>query len=340
MNETISEIQLASNQSQATTAILLVNLGTPDKPTPGSVYSFLSRFLSDPRVVDLPSIPWRILLHTLILPIRSFRLAKLYQSIWTSHGSPLKNHTERLCAALEKSLKKSEKITESWVLRHAMTYSNPNLKQVLKEIIKLPVARLIVIPLFPQFSSTTTLPIWDIITKTLKPHRVLPSIHFIHEYSNEISYIQTLSESITEFWNQHGQSKRLLFSFHGMPKRYSIMGDPYIQSCETLVKALAKMLKIPENFYEISFQSRFGYASWHTPTTEDVLTQWARQGIKSVDVISPSFAVDCLETLEEINIQMRHVFMNAGGEKYQYIPALNDKPAHVNALKALIEKFF
>lgn len=324
---------------KSNTSVLLINLGTPEKPTAFAVYKFLSRFLSDPRVIELPKLIWRFFLYTIVLPIRSLSVAQLYKSIWTVDGSPLKVQTKRLCDALGNSLQKSEHLDTIKVF-YAMTYSSPKLDIILKEILNQNISQLIILPLFPQYSSTTTAAAFDAIAKTLKAYRKLPSIYFIHEYANTDLYKKALSESITEFWNQHGRSERLLFSFHGIPKRYEDMGDPYRIQCEMLVEALVKILKIPENSYGISYQSRFGWNAWLKPSTTSLLQEWAINGIKSVDVISPSFAVDCLETLEEINIQMRQIFIKAGGHRYQYIPALNDKPAHVNVLKALIEKIF
>lgn len=344
------------NSNPHQTAILLVNIGTPDKPTLGSIFQFLSRFLSDPRVIELPQFFWRILLYCLILPIRVFRIKKLYQSIWMPQGSPLKVYTERLCIALQNAyhhdscyntdvLNKNDVLNNNAIhhsvsVYYAMTYSNPYLKNILLDILKQPIERLIVLPLFPQYSSTTTGAVWDAVTNILKRYRRLPSFYFIKEYASDSFYLQAVCESITKFWNQHGPTERLLFSFHGIPLRYETLGDPYANNCKTMVRAVAKMLKIPENFYEISFQSRFGLSTWVAPNTQEVLQKFALNGIKSVDVISPSFAVDCLETLEELNVQMRHVFMNAGGERFRYIPALNDDKAQVDALKRVIEKKF
>lgn len=319
-----------------TTALLLVNLGTPEAPTPAAVFKFLREFLFDARVVNLPLL-FRLMLQ-LILPFRAKRVAKLYQRIWLQEGSPLQVYTERLGQALAYSLRQTQQ--ECVPVYTAMTYGNPNIEIQINDIIKKKIERLIVIPLFPQYSKATTAAVWDKLAKALMRHSFVPSLIFINEYTNDDLYVLALAESITLHWSLHGRGERLLFSFHGIPKRNVLMGETYPLACKRLGDRVAKMLKIPENSYEISFQSRFGAAPWVTPYTDQLLTNWGNLGVQSVDVISPSFAVDCLETLEELNIQMREIFLKSGGKTYQYIPALNDSPAHVMVLKGLIQKFF
>lgn len=322
-------------------AVLLINLGTPEAPTPKAVSKFLFQFLSDRRVVDLPGLAWKAILR-LMLPLRSIKVSRMYQEIWMQDGSPLKIYTEKVSKKLEEALHESN---HKIPVFYAMTYSTPSIAEVLRNILqneseKERITRLIILPLFPQYSKTTTAAAWDKLTHELNRQIFIPSIHFIHEYANEIEYQEALAESITKFWTEHPQSERLLFSFHGVPKALERAGDSYIKTCKKLSANVAKLLKIPENSYEISFQSQFGFAPWSTPKTADILTQWGTLGIQSVDVISPSFAVDCLETLEELDKRMRKVFYASGGKCYQYIPALNDSETHIRVLKKIILKFF
>jgi len=321
------------------TAVLLVNLGTPLLPTHREVTRFLKEFLADPCVVDLPKIlRWAL---QLILPFRAKRVVKLYQSIWMKEGSPLKVYSHRLGEGLQGALQETiERYNTEVTVHVAMTYGNPNIIATVNEILNNKIDRLIVLPLFPQYSKATTKPIWNKLCDALKHRLVIPDFHFINEYANNHLYIQALAESIAQFWRERGKSEQLLFSFHGVPVRNLIQGDTYPTTCRALALRVAEELKIPENSYAISFQSRFGLSPWMRPYTDQQLRDWAGLGVKSVDVVSPSFAVDCLETLEELDIGMRHLFLASGGEKYQYIPALNDNQAHIEALKGLIIKFF
>lgn len=352
------------------TAVLLVNLGTPEAPTPKAISKFLFHFLSDRRVVDLPRILWKAVLH-LILPFRSIKVSRMYQAIWRQEGSPLKIYTERLSIKLENALNemahndfnsplkasntslndynaplndsKYKMNNDKIPVFYAMTYSTPSITNVLRNILqnnKERITQLIVLPLFPQYSKTTTAAVWDKLTHEFKRQVFIPSIHFINEYANEVEYQKALAESITTFWSEHPKSERLLFSFHGVPKAIERGGDTYVKTCKNLAQAIAKILNIPENSYEISFQSRFGFSPWSEPQTAHVLSAWGALGIQSVDVISPSFAVDCLETLEELDKQMRKLFYASGGKCYQYIPALNDSDSHIRVLKKIIQKFF
>lgn len=325
-----------SSKKIVKTAVVLVNLGTPKAPTPREVWRFLSQFLFDPCVVDLPKL-FRIGLQA-ILPFRAKKVAKLYQRIWMPEGSPLQVHTERLGLGLQKSLQAS--FQRDIPVYVAMTYGSPNVASVVKNVIHNKIERLIVLPLFPQYSKSTTRAVWNKLNNAFSEHILIPSFYFIHEYANEEVFINAQALSIDKFWTQNKRSERLLFSFHGIPKRYETLGDTYPKACKRLAREIAKKLKIAENSYEISFQSRFGFAPWVTPYTDQILRDWGRAGIQSVDIVSPSFAVDCLETLEELDIEMRHLFLASGGKKYQYIPALNDSPIHIEALKCLIQKFF
>lgn len=320
------------------TGVLLVNLGTPDSPTPWAVMKFLGEFLSDGRVVELPKLLWRFILYGIILPFRSFKVAKKYQAIWTSHGSPQRVIMAQLAERL--SIYLSAQIGLNVPVISAMTYGNPSLKQGISTLRAKGVSRLIVLPLFPYYSSTTTAAVLDAVARQMAKLRSVPSIFFIHEYGLRESYLDALAESIRAHWHVKGRAERLLFSFHGLPKRNQQKGDPYPEQCIEAAKRLVKILNIADNYWKIGFQSRFGYNEWLTPATDDCLTQWALEGVKSVEVVSPSFAVECLETVEELDDQSRHLFLKAGGESFQYIPTMNDTDRHVRVLGNLINKFF
>jgi ferrochelatase len=320
------------------TTVLLVNLGSPNAPTPWEVMRFLRQFLGDKRVVEIPSLLWKGILYGLVLPIRSKKTAKLYQKIWTTSGSPLTVNTQKLTLRLKEKLSQILECPPN--ILYAMTYGFPNLSTVLKENLSEDTKKLIVIPLFPFYSATTTASIWDRLTQHFKNKRRLPSIHFINEYGAEPLFREGILKSIQDYWDANGTPERLLFSFHGLPKRNVRLKDPYVESCLEMGTSLRNMLKFPEKNIDFSFQSRFGYSEWVGPNTIDVVTKWAQSGIESVDVICPSFAVDCLETLEEIAIQTKEKFLFAGGKKLRYIPALNDHFYQINVLTDLILKFF
>lgn len=317
--------------------VLLVNLGTPTSPTPWGVMKFLRLFLSDRRVVELPAWLWRFILYGLVLPFRSFKVAKQYQLIWDKDGSPLRVFSQKLAYGLSQHLILEKGIDVSVFL--SMTYGPPNLKDGIATIIEKNISDLIVIPLFPIYSPTTTAAVFDAIAREIRSRRSFPNLFFIREYALEECYLDALAESIREHW-KYSSNHRLLFSFHGTPKRNLSLGDTYTFQCEMLVKRLCEKLNLPENSFEIAFQSRFGFLKWTTPSTSEILTTWARTGVKSVWVVSPSFAVDCLETLEELMVQARQIFLNAGGEHFHFIPSLNHSDRHIRALSTLIAKYF
>ncbi len=327
---------------QQNSAVLLVNLGTPESLTVFGIYKFLRAFLLDRRVINLPRLLWWLILHIIILPFRTTRVLKLYQNIWTQEGSPLHVWTERLAAQLEKKLKAADATgtQEKIPVYYAMTYGTPNIPNCLKLIEKNHTHRLIIIPLFPQYSSTTTGAIFDKITDYFKKNRYIPSMVFINEYATEESYIEALKQSIVEHCQQYGYPERLLFSFHGIPVSYEQAGDPYPTQCRNLVSTVASHLNLSEETWELGFQSRFGLNRWLKPSTVGILKRWALDGVKSIAIVSPSFSVDCLETLEELNIQYRKTFIQYGGKIFQYIPALNDSAQHIEVLKALVDKYF
>lgn len=320
-------------------AILLINLGSPAHSDPLHVGLFLKQFLWDKRVVKINRIMWWVILHFFVIPFRSKRLSKLYHKIWTLEGSPLISNTKNLSRRLEKRF--SEENTPISVYT-AMTYGNPSIETAILEIAKNEITHLIVLPLFPQYSGTTTGAVYDAISNCFKKNHQLkiPSLRFISHYYHENAYLLALASSIERFFLLHGQMERLLFSFHGLPKKQIAMGDPYETQCQMTAKHVANMLKLPENYWKIAFQSRFGLNEWTGPSVEEQLLHWIEEGITTVVVIAPSFAVDCLETLEEIEIRTREFFLKKGGKSFHYIPALNDSELHVDVLSTLIKKNF
>lgn len=312
--------------------ILLVNLGTPDAPTPQAVRHYLAEFLTDPRVVELPRWLWLPILHGIILRIRPARSAHNYQKIWTEHGSPLLAISQRLTTALQIALRQ-QFITESLTVVLGMRYGKPSIVSALENLRQLGIKRLLVLPLYPQYSSATTGATFDAVTKELCNWRCVPELRIINNYYDQPLYLEALAQTIREVWKNHQPPKRLLFSFHGLPKRVVDDGDPYAEQCLSTARGVSARLKLTDEQWAISFQSRFGREEWLRPYTDEILRTWAATGTERVDVICPGFAVDCLETLEEIALQNRELFIKSGGNDYHYIPALNE---HFDHLKMLI----
>jgi ferrochelatase len=310
-------------------AVLLVNLGTPDAPTPAGVKAFLSEFLQDPRVIKLTPLIWWPILHGFVLPARSKRVSQLYQSIWTPEGSPIKANTIRQVKALQAQL------GDAYQVFYAMRYASPSIANVLSEIASGGFDEITVLPLYPQFSHTTTSSVMDAIARAIKKIAI-PPMRILPEYYHHPLYIQALVNSIKEHWKRMGRGERLLFSFHGLPQKYVDEGDPYPRHCEATVEAVVRLLGMKAEEYQIAYQSRFGPTLWIGPYTDHILQDWAGQGIKHVDIISPAFAADCLETLEELSITNKEAFIAAGGEKLHYIPALNDREDHIEMMCALL----
>lgn len=310
-------------------AVLLVNLGTPTEPTPKGVKAFLAEFLHDKRIIPLTRWLWCPLLHGVILPIRSPKVAKLYQSIWWKEGSPLRVITERQAAALQA-------MHPEWTVYHAMRYGEPHWRTVLDTIASNGHTSLHVLPLYPQYSVTTTESVFDVLKIAQKSGR-LPPLTTLKSYHDHPLYIEALAQSVEAHWAQKGRGERLLLSFHGIPEEFHHAGDPYPLECKETARLLAARLQLPEDAYQVTFQSRFGPKAWVKPYTIDVLKAWAQAGIAHVDVISPSFSADCLETLEELSHTLKAEFLAAGGQHYHYIPALNDTAAHITLLSALCQ---
>ena len=311
--------------------VLMVNLGTPEAATPRAVKRYLAEFLSDRRVVDTPRWLWWPLLRGIILPIRSPRVAKLYQSIWMDEGSPLLVFCRRQQSALAARL-------PDMAVELAMSYGRPDLPSALQRLLAAGVTRLIVLPLYPQYSCSTSAAIWDAVARILGGYRRLPSVNFIRDYAEHPAYIAALKDSIEASFARHGQPDRLLLSFHGIPQRYARDGDDYPQRCEDTRRALVASLDFPPERVMMTFQSRFGREPWLTPYTDQTLGALPTQGVRHVQVVCPGFSSDCLETLEEINVQNREIFTHAGGENYHYIPALNDNPLHIELFRQLVSE--
>ena len=325
-----------SHDSAGGAAVLLANLGTPDAPTSAAVRTYLAEFLSDPRVVELPRVLWWPALHGVVLPLRSGRAARAYQSIWTEEGSPLLVHSRRIRDALAVAL--TTRLSEPVTVALAMRYGRPAIGEELETLRRAGVRRLLVLPLYPQYSSATTGSVLDAVGERLRRWRRVPALQFVDAYHDEDGYIGALARSVREHWSSGARARRLLFSFHGLPKRSVAAGDPYHAQCLTTARLVAQRLELPADAWAVSFQSRFGRAEWLAPYTLDLLVQWARDGIRDVDVICPGFAADCLETLEEIAQQNRAIFRAAGGQELRYIPALNASPEHIAALAGLIRQ--
>ena len=310
------------------TGLLLVNLGTPDEPTTAAVRRYLRVFLSDSRVITLPRIPWRILLNTLILPLRSPVVAKKYREIWGAGGSPLRMHSLALGDKLSAEL--------GMPVAVGMRYGQPSLKDALLQLRQTGIDNLIVLPLFPQFSSATSASVFDAVTAAFRPCPHLPAFHFIPDYHDQPDYIACLAGRIKAQWAKQGRAQKLLIFFHGLPQRMVDQGDPYQRQCQQTAQLLAENLALSPAEWELAYQSRFGKTAWLQPYGIERIKKLPLEGTTSVELISPGFATDCLETLEELNIQYREQFIAAGGKSYHYISALNSEADHVTCMANII----
>ncbi|MGB5834563.1 MAG: ferrochelatase [Thiohalocapsa sp.] len=316
--------------------VLLLNLGTPDAPTPSAVRRYLSEFLKDPRVVEIPRPIWWLVLHGVILRVRPSRSARAYQAVWTERGSPLLDVARRQATELQERI--AQRFGKSALVELGMRYGNPSVAESLGRMKEANVRRLLVLPLYPQYSGTTTASVFDAVTDELSTWRWLPELRFINHYHDNLDYINAVTDSIRSAWAEHGEPERLLFSFHGIPKRYFTAGDPYHCHCHKTARMVVERLKLPEDRWMVSFQSRVGRDEWLQPYTDETLKLWGGDGVKSVHVIAPGFSADCLETLEEINVENRGYFLEAGGEFYHYVPCLNDDSAHIDMMMGLVEQ--
>jgi len=315
----------------ANTAVLLTNLGTPDRLERASIKRFLREFLSDPLVVRLPRALWLPLLYGIILPLRSGKTLQAYSRVWGEEGSPLLAYANRQRNALQ------EKLFAQAHVELAMRYGNPSYPSVLRLLRDAGVDKLVVLPLYPQYSVTTTATSYKHLKNTLRDLDYSPALEFIGYYPDHPAYIDALAESIREHWQQ-GQ-RHLLMSFHGLPQANIDRGDPYQQQCEKSAQLLAAKLGLDATDWSIGYQSRFGKQTWIQPYTSDVLHQLVERGVRAVDVVCPGFSADCLETLDEIEVEYRNEFLQLGGEKFSYIPALNDRDAHIEMMQKLVQPY-
>ena len=315
--------------SMPKTGLLLVNLGSPDQPTAAATRRYLAEFLSDPRVVEIPRAVWWLVLHGIILNTRPAKSAAKYATVWTPEGSPLVTGTKRLATRLQESL---DAQGHAVVVKTAMRYGNPSIPDMLDELRSQGATRVLVLPLYPQYAAATTASVWDGVAKWSAQARQLPEFRFVNRYGDDPSLVSALADSVQRHWAAHGRAEKLVMSFHGLPERSLHLGDPYHCECHKAARLLAEALGLPKDAWQVTFQSRFGKAQWLRPYTEPTLKDMAAAGVKSVDVVCPGFAVDCLETLEEIAQEAREAFLEAGGESFRYIPCLNDDPLAVQAM--------
>lgn len=324
-----------SSPAKAKVTIILANLGTPDAPTIPAVRRFLKQFLSDQRVIEIPKPIWQIILRLFILPFRPKRVSQAYAQVW-GEDSPMREILLQQVNAVKTHLTPLYPQFELNVVP-AMTYGNPNIQQVLARVSEQPQDHVILFPLFPQYSATSTAPLYDALAKWVVKQRNLPGLSIIRDYYQHPLFIQALAQSVRDYQAVHGQPEKLLMSFHGIPQPYADKGDPYADRCRITGQLVAQALGLSAEQYAISFQSRFGKQEWIKPYTDVVLEDWAKQGVKSVQVMSPAFSADCLETLEELAIENAETFKSLGGGSYRYIPALNSREDHLRLLNSLLQ---
>ncbi len=317
------------------TAILLINLGTPDAPTPRAVRRYLKEFLGDPRVVEIPKPLWWLILNGIILNTRPKKSAKKYESIWLPEGSPHRVHTQRQTALLQDYLR--EKLgSMPLVVDFAMRYGNPSIPDVLGKLKAQNCQRILLVPLYPQYAASTVATAYDAVFDTLKTMRNAPALRTIRHFHDDPGYIRAAAQNIRDYWARHGRPDKLVMSFHGLPRRTLDHGDPYHCECQKSARLIAEELGLAQEQYLVTFQSRFGRAEWLTPYTAATLRELGRQKTRRVDLVCPGFVTDCLETLEEIAIEVRNEFLHAGGGEYHYIPCLNERPDWMHALAGMV----
>ncbi|EIK46173.1 ferrochelatase [Cellvibrio sp. BR] len=331
LNYDIDPIFHAANKPKAKIGIVLANLGTPDAPTTPALRRYLAEFLADPRVIEVPRVIWMLILHGIILRVRPKKSAALYKSVWTSEGSPL------LAISKQQQVAIQEQLGNGFSVKLGMRYGNPSIHSALRELQLEGVRKIIVLPLYPQYAGPTTGSTFDAVAMELKTWRWVPELHFINNYCDEPLYVEALANSVREHIEQNGLPQKIIFSYHGMPKRYLTSGDPYFCLCQKTTRLVQERLGLDKNTCLTSFQSRFGREEWLKPYTDETLENLPKDGIKDIAIISPAFSADCLETLEELAVENRHAFIAAGGEKYAYIPALNDRADHIHALVELLK---
>ncbi|WP_269913759.1 ferrochelatase [Acinetobacter sp. HY1485] len=321
--------------SKPKVTVILANLGTPDEPTVPAVRQFLKEFLSDTRVIEIPKFLWQIILRMFILPFRPKRVSQAYASVW-SKDSPMREIMFRQVNHLKEQIVGQYPEFELKIIP-AMTYGNPGMVACLKEMQSQPQDHVVLLPLYPQYSATSTAPQYDLLSKWMLKQRNLPGLSIIKDYYQHPLYIKALAESVRRYWKNHGIAEKLLMSFHGIPQPYADKGDPYADRCRITAKLVAKELQLNDDAWAISFQSRFGKQEWVKPYTDVLLEEWGKKGVKSVQIMSPAFSADCLETLEELAMENAETFKEAGGESYAYIPALNTDELHLELFETLIQ---
>lgn len=324
------------HDSQIVTGVLITNLGTPDAPTTSALRRYLAEFLWDPRIVDVPRPLWWLILHGFILRFRPSRSAAAYRKVWTDDGSPLLSISNSQLNALRQELE--ERLSGPVVVELGMRYGNPSIASALDKLRHANARRILVCPLYPQYSCSTTASTLDAVASAVKQWRWVPELRFVNQYHDETGYIEALVSSIRESWSERQQPDKILFSFHGTPKRFHTEGDPYYCQCHKTARLVAERLELADEQWQLTFQSIFGREEWLKPYTIETLKELGSNGIKSVDVVCPGFSADCLETIEEIGMENRDAFLGAGGEIFTYIPALNDRSDHIQALAALVQK--
>lgn len=323
---------LERDHSSVTIGVLLVNLGTPEQATPSSVRRYLAEFLADPRVVELPRWVWLPILHGVVLRTRPARAARAYQRIWLPEGSPLAVGSRRLLAAVAAECGDTPRLTFAL----AMRYGEPSIASGLDQLRRAGADRVLVLPLYPQYSAPTSASVWDGVSDALRRQRWVPELHFIADYHAWPPYLEAIADRVSRFWQERGGSRYLLISFHGLPLANIAQGDPYQRHCEATARALADRLGLSDRQWELTYQSRFGPSRWLGPQLDERLRALPKEGKARVDVVCPGFAVDCLETLEEVALGGAEILRAAGGDELRYIAALNDAPEHAGALAALI----
>lgn len=331
-----SQTDKQSDASSTSVGVLLVNLGTPNSPSVADVRRYLREFLWDPRVVELARPAWWLVLNLVILTTRPRRSAKAYAKVWTDAGSPLMVISKKQHVALQEQLDAQGGPPVTVAL--AMRYGRPGIAAGLQALRDAGVKRVLVLPLYPQYSATTTASIVDAVADELRDWRELPELRFVNDYHRHPAYISALADSVRRYWSVHGEPDKLLLSFHGIPQAYVDAGDPYATQCYKTAELLVAALELPADRWQLSFQSRLGPKQWLQPYTDHTLEALAAEGVRNVHVLCPGFSVDCLETLEEVALENRAIFLAAGGEQYGYIECLNDQASHIQLFSELVEQ--
>jgi ferrochelatase len=313
--------------------VILVNLGTPDEPTAPAIRKYLREFLSDPRVIEIPKLLWWPILNGPILMARPRKLVPRYKSVWMEGGSPLMVYTQRQTEGLRQLFAQRGLAIE---VETGMRYGQPSIKNAMQRLRERGCEHMLVVPLYPQYASSTTATVVDEVARVASHMRDQPALRFIKRFHTDPAFIRPLGDKIAAFWQEHGRPQKLVMSFHGLPRQCVDLGDPYCRDCYETARALAQYLGLSDDAYQVTFQSRFGPAKWLEPYTEPTLQKLAQQGVTDIDVVCPGFLADCLETLEEIQVEVCETFMHAGGKRFRYIPALNDDQAWVNSLADMV----